>query len=94
MSHIHIHDAEKGIVEAIILMAASCVCVPLAMALPGGNPVLGFLIAGAVIGPYALGWTGDVHAVRGSPCCCHAFLCLSASAGSHLCAMLVVPGCG
>lgn len=37
VGHIHVHEGEKGVVEAIILLLASIVCVPLVVKLlPGG----------------------------------------------------------
>ncbi len=40
----HIHDSEKGLLQAMQLLAASVVAVPLICKLPGGSPVLGFLV--------------------------------------------------
>ncbi|GMH32902.1 hypothetical protein BSKO_00736 [Bryopsis sp. KO-2023] len=59
------HGAEKGLLETIWLLAASVVVVPLVVnGLPGGTPVLGFLAAGALIGPHALGIVKDIEGVR------------------------------
>ena len=45
--------------EALIFLAAAVICVPIAARL-GLGPVLGYLIAGAAIGPWGLGFIGDV----------------------------------
>ena len=49
--------------EALIFLAAAVVCVPIAARLGLGS-VLGYLIAGAVIGPWALGLVGDVASTQ------------------------------
>jgi len=60
--HIHIHEGEKGVIEAIWLLFSSIICVPLVVKLvPGGNPVLGYLLGGAIVGPHALGLIQDVQ---------------------------------
>lgn len=42
----HIHDSEKGLLQAMQLLLASVFAVPLICKLPGGSPVLGFLVRG------------------------------------------------
>jgi glutathione-regulated potassium-efflux system ancillary protein KefC len=49
--------------EALVFLAAAVVCVPLAARLGLGS-VLGYLIAGAVVGPWGLGFVGDVAATQ------------------------------
>ena len=44
--------------QAIVYLGAALVCVPIAKKL-GFSSVLGYIIAGALIGPYALGWIGQ-----------------------------------
>ncbi len=44
--------------QAIVYLGAALVCVPIAKRL-GFSSVLGYIIAGALIGPYALGWIGQ-----------------------------------
>ncbi|GAX83065.1 hypothetical protein CEUSTIGMA_g10491.t1 [Chlamydomonas eustigma] len=64
-SHIHLHDAEKSLLEAIALLMTSCICVPLVVSkVPGGNPVLGYLLGGALVGPFALGIIQDVESIK------------------------------
>ena len=50
-------------IEALIFLAAAVVCVPVAARLGLGS-VLGYLIAGAVIGPWGLKLVGDVEATQ------------------------------
>jgi glutathione-regulated potassium-efflux system ancillary protein KefC len=50
-------------IEALVFLAAAVVCVPLAARLGLGS-VLGYLIAGAVIGPWGLNFVGDVAATQ------------------------------
>ncbi len=49
--------------EALIFLAAAVVCVPIAARLGLGS-VLGYLIAGAAIGPWGLGFIGDVASTQ------------------------------
>ena len=49
--------------EALIFLAAAVICVPLAARM-GLGAVLGYLIAGAAIGPWGLGLVGDVAATQ------------------------------
>eukprot|EP00798_Chlamydomonas_sp_ICE-L_P012292 gene12292-15448_t len=57
--------AEKTLLEAIVLLLSSCICVPLVVSkIPGGNPVLGYLLGGALVGPHALGIIRDVVSVQ------------------------------
>ena len=49
--------------EALIFLAAAVICVPIAARLGLGS-VLGYLIAGAAIGPWGLGLVGDVESTH------------------------------
>jgi glutathione-regulated potassium-efflux system ancillary protein KefC len=49
--------------EALVFLAAAVVIVPIAARLGLGS-VLGYLIAGAVIGPWGLGFVGDVESTQ------------------------------
>src|SRR3954466_15372509 len=49
--------------EALIFLAAAVICVPLAARLGLGS-VLGYLIAGAAIGPWGLHFIGDVASTQ------------------------------
>jgi CPA2 family monovalent cation:H+ antiporter-2 len=44
--------------QSLVYLGAAMVCVPIAKRL-GFSSVLGYIIAGALIGPYALGWIGQ-----------------------------------
>ncbi len=50
--------AEDFLLKSIILLGAGLVFVPIAKKLGLGS-VLGYLIAGMVIGPFVLGWVGQ-----------------------------------
>ena len=63
----HEHSAhaeqEGGLKDALWVLATCVAVVPLISQLPGGSPVLGFLLGGALIGPYATGIIQHVDAV-------------------------------
>jgi len=66
-AHAASHDdggAGAGMMDVITLLATSVLAVPLISKLPGGSPVLGFLIGGAAIGPMALGLIANVETVK------------------------------
>jgi glutathione-regulated potassium-efflux system ancillary protein KefC len=48
--------------DALIYLAAAVVCVPILSVLRLGS-VLGYLVAGCLVGPYLLGFVRDVHAI-------------------------------
>jgi len=50
------------LVDALIYLAAAVICVPIAQRLKLGA-VLGYLIAGAIIGPWGLKFVGDVESI-------------------------------
>ncbi|NVJ66272.1 MAG: cation:proton antiporter [Gammaproteobacteria bacterium] len=51
-------DTESILFKALIFLAAAVVGVPIAKRLGLGS-VLGYLLAGVIIGPFALGWVGN-----------------------------------
>jgi glutathione-regulated potassium-efflux system ancillary protein KefC len=51
------------VIEALVFLAAAVICVPIAARLGLGS-VLGYLIAGALIGPWGLRLVGDVEATH------------------------------
>ncbi|KAG1672722.1 hypothetical protein FOA52_005200 [Chlamydomonas sp. UWO 241] len=62
---LHIHGPEMALLEAIVMLLTSIICVPAVVSLiPGGSPVLGYLIGGALIGPNALGFIHDVNNIK------------------------------
>ena len=50
-------------INALVYLTAAVICVPLARWLGLGS-VLGYLIAGAVIGPWGLGFVQDVECTQ------------------------------
>eukprot|EP00892_Ulva_mutabilis_P009068 jgi/Ulvmu1/6533/UM003_0166.1 len=56
---------EEGLWETITILFTSVIAVPAVIKLiPGGSAVLGFLVGGAVIGPYGLGLIRDITIVK------------------------------
>ena len=49
--------------EVLVFLAAAVICVPIAARFGMGS-VLGYLIAGAAIGPWGLGWISDVDSTQ------------------------------
>ena len=62
-SAVHLNPSTAGVVTMLWLLGMSVLCVPLVAMLPGGSPVLGFLIGGLLLGPHCLGIISDVHGV-------------------------------
>lgn len=60
----HSLEEEGGLLDVLWLLATSVVIVPIVSKLPGGSPVLGFLLGGALIGPHSLAIINNVEAVR------------------------------
>ncbi|CAD7704749.1 unnamed protein product [Ostreobium quekettii] len=59
------HAGEEGFLQTIWLLLMSVVMVPLVLkGIPGGTPILGFLIAGALVGPHALGIVKNMEGVH------------------------------
>merc|ERR1712176_580045 len=58
------HGGESGMLDTLWLLATCVVVVPLIARIPGGSPVLGFLLGGALVGPNALGIINNVNAVK------------------------------
>jgi glutathione-regulated potassium-efflux system ancillary protein KefC len=56
---LHARARAIDVIEALIFLAAAVVCVPLAARLGLGS-ILGYLIGGAIIGPWGLALVGDV----------------------------------
>ena len=56
-------SGEQFLVHASIFLAAAVIGVPLLKRL-GLSSVLGYIVAGAAIGPFGLGLAGDVEAVQ------------------------------
>ena len=56
--------AETGMTDVLWLLFTSVLAVTLVSKIPGGSPVLGFLIGGACIGPHTLGLIAHVDQVN------------------------------
>ncbi|KAL2643074.1 hypothetical protein R1flu_010661 [Riccia fluitans] len=59
-----VNEEERSLFDVLWLLLASVVFVPLFMKLPGGSPVLGYLVAGVLIGPHTLHIIRHVHGTK------------------------------
>ncbi|KAK3251530.1 K(+) efflux antiporter, partial [Cymbomonas tetramitiformis] len=59
----HTHTP-NGLVDVLWLLGTSVLTVPIISKLPGGSPVLGFLISGLLVGPHCFGFIQNIEAVR------------------------------
>ncbi|KZV21821.1 Glutathione-regulated potassium-efflux system protein kefB [Dorcoceras hygrometricum] len=55
---------EASLFDVLWLLLASVIFVPTFQKIPGGSPVLGYLAAGILIGPYGLSIIRNVHATK------------------------------
>ncbi|GJX26399.1 K(+) efflux antiporter 2, chloroplastic-like protein [Tanacetum coccineum] len=62
--HQEINEEEASLLDVVWLLLASVIFVPIFQKLPGGSPVLGYLTAGILIGPYGLSIIRNVHATK------------------------------
>lgn len=62
--HQEVNEEEASLFDVLWLLLASVIFVPIFQRLPGGSPVLGYLAAGVLIGPYALSIIKNVHGTR------------------------------
>jgi len=60
---LHLPPSAAGVSTVLWLLGMSVLSVPLVSMIPGGSPVLGFLIGGLVLGPHCSGIIQDVHGV-------------------------------
>ena len=49
----------------LVLLFTSVLAVTLVSKIPGGSPVLGFLLGGVAVGPFTTGLIHNVHQARG-----------------------------
>lgn len=56
-----INEEEASLFDVLWLLLASVIFVPIFQKLPGGSPVLGYLAAGVLLGPYSLSIIRNVH---------------------------------
>ncbi|KAL0428901.1 UNVERIFIED_CONTAM: K(+) efflux antiporter 2, chloroplastic [Sesamum radiatum] len=59
-----ISEEEASLFDMLWLLLASVIFVPTFQKIPGGSPVLGYLAAGILIGPYGLSIIRNVHATK------------------------------
>ncbi|CAN1237010.1 K(+) efflux antiporter 2, chloroplastic [Linum grandiflorum] len=59
-----INEEEASLIDMLWLLLASVIFVPIFQKIPGGSPVLGYLAAGILIGPYGLSIIRNVHGTK------------------------------
>ncbi|KAJ8450199.1 hypothetical protein Cgig2_033393 [Carnegiea gigantea] len=59
-----ISEEEASLFDVLWLLLASVIFVPAFQKIPGGSPVLGYLAAGILIGPYGLSIIRNVHGTK------------------------------
>ncbi|ESW07019.1 hypothetical protein PHAVU_010G095600 [Phaseolus vulgaris] len=59
-----VNEEEASLFDMLWLLLASVVFVPIFQKIPGGSPVLGYLAAGILIGPYGLSIIRHVHGTK------------------------------
>ncbi|GMH21709.1 hypothetical protein Nepgr_023551 [Nepenthes gracilis] len=59
-----INEEEASLFDVLWLLLASVIFVPVFQKIPGGSPVLGYLAAGILIGPYGLSIIRHVHGTK------------------------------
>ncbi|XP_071697736.1 K(+) efflux antiporter 2, chloroplastic-like [Rutidosis leptorrhynchoides] len=64
LPHQEVNEEEASLFDILWLLLGSVIFVPIFQKLPGGSPVLGYLTAGILIGPYGLSIIRNVHATK------------------------------
>eukprot|EP00252_Welwitschia_mirabilis_P000670 TRINITY_DN10645_c0_g1_i1.p1 TRINITY_DN10645_c0_g1~~TRINITY_DN10645_c0_g1_i1.p1 ORF type:complete len:1299 (-),score=306.34 TRINITY_DN10645_c0_g1_i1:215-4111(-) len=64
LPHQEVNEEETSLFDVLWLLLASVIFVPLFQKIPGGSPVLGYLAAGILIGPYGLSIIQNVHGTK------------------------------
>ncbi|KAK4268775.1 hypothetical protein QN277_022016 [Acacia crassicarpa] len=59
-----VNEEEASLLDMLWLLLASVIFVPIFQKIPGGSPVLGYLAAGILIGPYGLSIIRHVHGTK------------------------------
>ncbi|KAF5953313.1 hypothetical protein HYC85_006169 [Camellia sinensis] len=59
-----VNEEEASLFDMLWLLLASVIFVPIFQKIPGGSPVLGYLTAGILIGPYGLSIIRHVHGTK------------------------------
>ncbi|XP_004306809.1 PREDICTED: LOW QUALITY PROTEIN: K(+) efflux antiporter 2, chloroplastic-like [Fragaria vesca subsp. vesca] len=64
LPHQEVNEEEASLFDMLWLLLASVIFVPVFQKIPGGSPVLGYLTAGILIGPYGLSIITHVHGTK------------------------------
>ncbi|XP_015888635.3 K(+) efflux antiporter 2, chloroplastic isoform X1 [Ziziphus jujuba] len=64
LPHQEVNEEEASLFDMLWLLLASVIFVPIFQKIPGGSPVLGYLAAGILIGPYGLSIIRHVHGTK------------------------------
>ncbi|KAH1235099.1 hypothetical protein GLYMA_09G262000v4 [Glycine max] len=64
LPHQEVNEEEASLFDILWLLLASVIFVPIFQKIPGGSPVLGYLAAGILIGPYGLSIIRHVHGTK------------------------------
>ncbi|KAF2282573.1 hypothetical protein GH714_043202 [Hevea brasiliensis] len=64
LPHQEMNEEEASLFDVLWLLLASVIFVPMFQKIPGGSPVLGYLAAGILIGPYGLSIIRHVHGTK------------------------------
>lgn len=64
LPHQEMNEEEASLFDMLWLLLASVIFVPIFQRIPGGSPVLGYLAAGILIGPYGLSIIRHVHGTK------------------------------
>ncbi|KAL6495472.1 K(+) efflux antiporter 2, chloroplastic [Orobanche gracilis] len=64
LPHQEVNEEEASLLDMLWLLLASVIFVPIFQKIPGGSPVLGYLAAGILIGPYGLSIIRNVHGTK------------------------------
>ncbi|XVF33367.1 hypothetical protein REPUB_Repub17cG0162500 [Reevesia pubescens] len=64
LPHQEMNEEEASLFDVLWLLLASVIFVPVFQKIPGGSPVLGYLAAGILIGPYGLSIIRHVHGTK------------------------------
>ncbi|CAB4269934.1 unnamed protein product [Prunus armeniaca] len=64
LPHQEVNEEEASLFDMLWLLLASVIFVPVFQRIPGGSPVLGYLAAGILIGPYGLSIIRHVHGTK------------------------------
>ncbi|XAR54076.1 hypothetical protein NMG60_11029077 [Bertholletia excelsa] len=64
LPHQELNEEEASLFDTLWLLLASIIFVPVFQKIPGGSPVLGYLAAGILIGPYGLSIIRHVHGTK------------------------------